>query len=197
MLEYNINDNISLRMFNTDDADALFKLTIASKSYLREWLGWLDYIETVEDSKRNIEGRIKGLIETGGRPKSFALIYKGELAGTIGFNEIDGGIQCGTIGYWLGQEFQGKGIMSRALESVIKYGFRDLKLNKIEIRVATENRKSRALPERFGFKEEGIIRDAEWLYDRYVDHVVYGLLRHEYLQLNHHSKADDEAGNRM
>jgi ribosomal-protein-serine acetyltransferase len=196
MLEYKLNDDVTLRMFNTDDADALFELTIASKPYLREWLGWLDYIETVEDSRKNIEGRIKGLIETGGFPKSFALMYKGKLAGTIGFNEIDRGIQGGTIGYWLGKEFQGKGIMSQALETIIEYGFRDLKLNKIEIRVATENVKSRALPERFGFKEEGVIRDAEWLYDRYVDHVVYGLLRHEYLQLNHHSKAYDEAGNR-
>ncbi|MBR2758881.1 MAG: GNAT family N-acetyltransferase [Exiguobacterium sp.] len=197
MLEYKLNDDITLRMFNTDDADELFELTIASKPYLREWLGWLDYIETVEDSKRNIEGRIKGLIETGGRPKSFALMYKGALAGTIGFNEIDRSIQCGTIGYWLGQEFQGKGIMSQALEVIIEYGFRDLKLNKIEIRVATENVKSRALPERFGFTEEGVIRDAEWLYDHYVDHVVYGLLQHEYLQLNHHFKAYDEARNRM
>ena len=87
--------------------------------------------------------------------------------------------------------------MSQALEVIIEYGFRDLKLNKIEIRVATENVKSRALPERFGFTEEGVIRDAEWLYDHYVNHVVYGLLQHEYLQLNHHSKAYDEAGNRM
>jgi ribosomal-protein-serine acetyltransferase len=70
--------------------------------------------------------------------------------------------------------------MSQALETIIEYGFRDLKLNKIEIRVATENLKSRALPERFGFKEEGVIRDAEWLYDRYVDHVVYGLLQDEW-----------------
>ena len=132
MLEYKLNDDITLRMFNTDDADELFELTIASKPYLREWLGWLDYIETVEDSKRNIEGRIKGLIETGGRPKSFALMYKGALAGTIGFNEIDRSIQCGTIGYWLGQEFQGKGIMSQALEVIIEYGFRDLKLIRLK-----------------------------------------------------------------
>ncbi|MCC5892716.1 GNAT family protein [Exiguobacterium sp.] len=180
MLRYDISEDLSLRMFTVNDAEALFELTMASKPYLREWLGWLDYVETVEDSKRNIEGRIKGLIETGGYPKSFALIYQGELAGTVGYNEIDRGIKCGTIGYWLGRDFQGKGIMSQALETLIDYGFRDLGLNKIEIRVATGNMKSRALPERLGFKEEGVLRDAEWLYDRYVDHVVYGLLRDEW-----------------
>lgn len=180
MLRYDISEDLSLRMFTVNDAEALFELTMASKPYLREWLGWLDFIETVDDSKRNIEGRIKGLIETGGYPKSFALIYQGELVGTVGYNEIDRGVQCGTIGYWLGQEFQGKGIMSQALETLIDYGFRDLGLNKIEIRVATGNVKSRALPERLGFKQEGVLREAEWLYDRYVDHVVYGLLRDEW-----------------
>ncbi|RHB51956.1 GNAT family N-acetyltransferase [Exiguobacterium sp. AM39-5BH] len=180
MLHYDINDQLQLRMFTIDDAEALFQLTMASKPYLREWLGWLDYIETVEDSRKNIEGRIKGLMETGGYPKSFAIVYQGELAGTIGFNDIDRGIKCGTIGYWLRQDFQGKGIMSQALETIIDYGFRDLKLDKIEIRVATENVKSRAIPERFGFLEEGVLRQAEWLYDRYVDHVVYGLLREEW-----------------
>jgi ribosomal-protein-serine acetyltransferase len=40
--------------------------------------------------------------------------------------------------------------------------------------------KSRALPKRLGFTEEGIIREAEWLYDHYEDHVVYGLLKKEY-----------------
>lgn len=180
MLRYDINEQLQLRMFTVDDADALFKLTMSSRPYLREWLGWLDYTGTVEDSRQNIEGRIKGLMETGGYPKSFAIVYQGELAGTIGFNDIDRGIKCGTVGYWLGQEFQGKGIMSQALETVIDYGFRDLKLDKIEIRVATENMKSRALPERFGFLEEGVLRNAEWLYDRYVDLVVYGLLRDEW-----------------
>ncbi|MCT4794312.1 GNAT family N-acetyltransferase [Exiguobacterium alkaliphilum] len=180
MLHYDINDQLQLRMFTIDDAEALFQLTMASKPYLREWLGWLDYIETVDDSRQNIEGRIKGLMETGGYPKSFAIVYQGELAGTIGFNDINRGIKCGTVGYWLGQDFQGKGIMSQALETLIEYGFRDLGLNKIEIRVATGNVKSRALPEGLGFKQEGVLRDAEWLYDRYVDHVVYGLLRAEW-----------------
>ncbi|MFN3366371.1 MAG: GNAT family N-acetyltransferase, partial [Exiguobacterium mexicanum] len=68
MLRYDINDQLQLRMFTIDDAEALFQLTMASKPYLREWLGWLDYTETVKDSRQNIEGRIKGLMETGGYP---------------------------------------------------------------------------------------------------------------------------------
>src|SRR5699024_9450032 len=113
---------------------------------------------------------------TGGFPKSFAIIYKEEIVGTIGFSTIDYTNGIGMVGYWLGEEFQGKGIMTKAFDSLIEYGFEILRLNRIEVRVAVENEKSRALPERFGFREEGRIRQAEWLYDHYVDHILYGLL---------------------
>jgi ribosomal-protein-serine acetyltransferase len=46
----------------------------------------------------------------------------------------------------------------------------------VEVRAAPGNRRSRAIPERLGFRQEGILRDAEWLYDHYVDLVVYAML---------------------
>lgn len=70
--------------------------------------------------------------------------------------------------------------MSQSFETMIDYGFNTLNLNRIEVRAAVENIKSRALPERFSFHLEGTIRDAEWLYDHYVDHAVYSLLKVEW-----------------
>lgn len=180
MFQYTIDENLALRVFRLDDAEEFFQLTIKNKAYLKEWLGWLDYTNTVEDTKENIRGRLQGIVETGGYPKSVAILYKGKIAGTIGYNEINRTSRIGTIGYWLGEEYQGNGIMTKACEAFITYGFTELNLNRIEIAAATENKKSRALPERLGFTEEGTIRQAEWLYDHYVDHVIYGLLREEW-----------------
>ncbi|WP_112180032.1 GNAT family N-acetyltransferase [Paraliobacillus zengyii] len=179
MLIHRIDGEVSLRMFNESDAEEFYNLTISSKDYLREWLGWLDYIESIEDTTQNIKTRLKAFAENGGYPKSFAIIYKGDIAGTIGFNTLNKNDKMGDIGYWLGKDFQGNGIMTRAFMSIIDYGFNELGLNRIEISVATDNKKSRALPERFGFKVEAELRQAEWLYDHYVDHVIYGLLAEE------------------
>jgi ribosomal-protein-serine acetyltransferase len=51
-----------------------------------------------------------------------------------------------------------------------------LNLNRLVITCATQNQKSRAIPERLGFVHEGIARDAEWLYDHFVDHDIYAKL---------------------
>jgi ribosomal-protein-serine acetyltransferase len=177
---YKIDEEVSLRMFNVDDAEEFYNLTISSKAYLKEWLGWLDYIESVEDTAENIKARLKVFAENGGYPKSFAIIYNGEIAGTIGFNDINKTNKIGIVGYWLGEKFQGKGIMTRSFKVLIDYGFKELGLNRIEVSVAVENNKSRTLPERLGFTEEGKLRQAEWLYDHYVDHVIYGLLAEEW-----------------
>lgn len=181
MFQYIIDNEVSLRPYRLDDAPELFELTAQSKDHLRKWLGWVDHTQTVEDSASFISLTLQGTVDNGGYPKVSAIVYRNRIAGTIGFNEVNKTNRTGTIGYWLGEPYQGKGLMSKALGAYLRYGYEDLGLNRIEIRAATGNDRSRALPLRFGFKEEGTIRQAEWLYDHYVDHVVYGLLKDEWL----------------
>ena len=180
MLTYEINEDLYLRMFTLDDAEEFYNLTVESKTFLKEWLGWLDNINSVEDTVKNIQTRFTELADNNGYPKSFAIIHKGQIAGTIGYNTIDNRNRVGIIGYWIGEKYKGQGIMSQSFEAMIDYGFNTLNLNRIEVRAAAGNIKSRALPERFSFHHEGTIRDAEWLYDHYVDHAVYGLLKVEW-----------------
>ena len=70
--------------------------------------------------------------------------------------------------------------MTKACRALIRYAFEQLQLNRVEIRVAVGNYKSRAIPERLGLVKEGMIREAEWLYDHFVDHIVYGVLAKEW-----------------
>lgn len=112
-----------------------------------------------------------------------AIFYKGKI-GCIGLHGIDWSNRKASIDYWLASEFQGNGIMTKSCKAIVNYGLHDLGLNRVEIRAAEFNTRSRAIPERLGFTQEGIIRQAEWLYDYYVDHVVYGMLSEEWKTMN-------------
>jgi ribosomal-protein-serine acetyltransferase len=102
------------------------------------------------------------------------------LAGVVGFYRVDRVHRTGGIGYWLAERHSGLGVMTACCRFVVRYGFETLDLNRIHIAAATENRRSRAIPERLGFTFEGVLRQNENLYGTFVDHAVYSLLRSEY-----------------
>ena len=68
-------------------------------------------------------------------------------------------------------------MLCKSIKIIISYCFTDLKLNRIEIKCATENIKSKNIPEKFNFTKEGVIRQGELLYDKYVDLILYSLLK--------------------
>src|SRR5699024_1785292 len=181
MFYFKLNEDSELRLLEPRHAESLFLLTDKSRNHLREWLSWVDFIKEVNDSKSFIEGTLKQFGNNNGFQAG--IWYRGGLAGVIDLHGINWSNKSTSIGYWLGEEFQGKGLITNACKSVINYCFNELKLKRIEIYAATENHKSQAIPERLGFQKEGCIRNREFLYDRYVDHYVFGLIREEYNQL--------------
>ena len=85
----------------------------------------------------------------------------GELVGIIGTHQIHWINRTVSIGYWLGEGYQGKGIMTKACKAVIQYLFEECGLHRIEIRAAVDNQKSRRIAERLSFSLEGILRQCE------------------------------------
>nr|WP_322788376.1 GNAT family protein [Rummeliibacillus pycnus] len=175
-----VSDDLILRPVNLQDAKALFSLTDDDRAYLREWLPWVDGTKTEEDTHNYITFSQKG--ENDGTLLNLAIIWKGKVVGITGFNNINRTNRLASIGYWLGSEYQGNGIMTSAVQTLTNYAFKELNMNKVEIRAAIKNKKSRSIPERLGYVHEGTLRSNEWLYDHFVDHAVYGILADEWDQ---------------
>jgi ribosomal-protein-serine acetyltransferase len=178
MFRCQVDNDVFLKLLDYQDAEELFTLTDSCRKYLREWLPWVDFTRTIEDTKSFIEMTMKKFASNNGFETG--IWYKGKLAGVIGFQGIDWSNRKTSIGYWLGEQFQGHGLMTKSCSAYINYAFDDLKLNRVEIRCAFGNSKSRAIPERLGFTNEGTVRDAEWLYDHFVDHIVFGMLARDW-----------------
>ena len=168
-----IDEQLELRQRRPEDAGELFALTDANRDYLREWLPWLDYCISADDTLKNIEYSMDDA--TQGTGLAVGIWECGRIVGVTGFHSIDKASRVGQMGYWLSREHQGRGIMTRSVGTLVEHAFKNLGLNRITIAAATRNLASRAVAERLGFHLEGIAREAEWLYGRVVDHAVYAL----------------------
>ncbi len=159
---------------NQNHVSELHSLIEANRNYLREWLPWLDNMVATSDTAAFIES-----ISKPGSAPHFGVFHQGQLCGVAGFHEIQTQASVGSIGYWLAEPYTGKDIISSAVIKLIELGFSELKLDKLEIRCAEDNLKSRAVAQRLGFVYQSKLDDAEWLYDRSVNHVVYAMLAPE------------------
>jgi ribosomal-protein-serine acetyltransferase len=166
-----IDGEISLKPLALADAGELYALTDTNRAHLRRWLPWLDMTTSVDGTRSFIETSIKEWEQKSAL--HLCVRYRNETAGVIGFHRFDWPNRTTSIGYWLSEPLQQGGIMTRSCRVLLSFAFDELNLNRAEIRCAVFNHRSRAIPERLGFAKEGIIRDGEWLYDRFVDLVVY------------------------
>jgi len=181
LFKYDISENTYLKLLDLNDVDELFTLTDRSRETLREWLPFVDDVRTVEDTEKFVRNAMHQYANNNGIQAG--IYYEGKLAGVIGYHQVNWQHRWTSIGYWLGSDFVGKGLVTNSMKAFIDYAFSYLKLNRIEVRVAVGNIRSRTIPKVLGFNEEGRLRDAEWLYDHHVDQVVYGLTAAEWKKL--------------
>jgi len=178
MFTYHLDEETDLNLFEDHHAAELFALIDQNRAYLRKWMAWLDGTQSAADMQSFIKLTRQQFADNNGF--QVGIWYRDKLAGVIGFHAIDWANRKTEIGYWLGAQYQGKGLMTRSAAALTDYAFKTLKLNRVGISCAPDNLPSRAIPERLGFTNEGVTRQVEWLYDHFVDHVVFGMLVSEW-----------------
>jgi ribosomal-protein-serine acetyltransferase len=178
MFSQRLTSDHSLRQLALGDTDELFAVCDANRTHLRRWLPWLDRTTKPVDTRTFIEGAIRQ--HEGTQGFQALILVRGRIAGLVGYHRIDWSNRSTSLGYWLAAEYQGRGLMTASCRVLVDHGFAALNLHRIVISCAPENDRSRAIPKRLGFVYEGRLRDAEWLYDHYVDHEVYSQLQKEW-----------------
>ena len=178
MITIKIDERLILRQLSEQDAAPLFEVIDSNRQYLRQWLPWLDTSNNPEDTLLFIRTALEQFTNNDGFASG--IWYENAIVGTIGYHRVDWLNRSVEIGYWLAEGSQGKGIITRSCKAFIEHAFNEWHLHRVQIRCAVGNQKSCKIPERLGFSEEGMQRDAEFLYDHYVDLVIYGMLEEEW-----------------
>lgn len=170
---------LQLRLPQMQDFNAWSELRQSSEDFLKPWepvrgrehYGRQAFRNRVHWAQRSLEqGRAVALF-----------LHRREddvLVGGITLDNIRRGpSQAGTVGYWMGQPFTRHGYMQQALGAVVDYAFTSLDLSRIEAACLPENKPSRALLEKSGFKYEGVAQSYLQIAGRWRTHVLYANLR--------------------
>ncbi|GAB3819868.1 GNAT family protein [Pontibacter rugosus] len=158
-LQWQVTPAIHVREASPADAPALYHLINRDRAYLREWLPFVDMSQSAADTEAYLryvsaDGNTSDLV--------FVILYKEELAGLIGYKGIDRLNKKLEIGYWLAEPQQGKGIMRRSCQTLLRHAFDTLNMNRIELRVGVGNTRSSNIPQKLGFTLEGIQRQGSF-----------------------------------
>jgi ribosomal-protein-serine acetyltransferase len=163
-----------LRLFEESDARALFSLVDRNRGHLEPWLPWVPFTTGPDDTLDFIRLTRRQIADNDGLQA--AIVRDDAIAGVVGFHRIDWPSRATSIGYWLGADEQGRGTMTEAVRALVDHAFGPWNLHRVEIGAAVGNARSRAIPERLGFREEGVRRESERHGERYLDVVVYAML---------------------
>jgi len=177
VLRWPIREDVELRLPETRYADELLRLIDANRERLGQWLHWVHSSHTRADVLKYVETARQDFV----KPDflHFLIFRKGKIVGGCGLI-LNESTNSGEIGYWIDAHCEGAGIVSDCCRSLIDYAFGELELNRLQIRCATGNLRSAAIPKRLGFSLEGTLRQTIRTNDRLDDEYCFGLLRSEW-----------------
>jgi len=178
MRSISVDRDLRLRDPTLGDAEELFAAIAANRSYLARWLPWPLQVKAVEDERNWIRARrAPGAADT---ELGLLIIASGAIVGGLGIAGLGSPNRAAEIGYWLAEALQGRGIVTRCCRAAMKYAFEARGANRIQIRAAVDNTRSRAIPERLGLVFEGVQRQAILVNGVFQDLAVYSMLAAEW-----------------
>ncbi len=173
-----LHPHTELRAMRMEDAADLFSVIDRNRQRLHEWLPWAGPDYSIAAARDFLATQIAEMAAR--QSLTLTIRHKRALCGVIALHRIDETQQSTSIGYWIDEAHEGRGIVTAACRTIVSEGFQRFGLHRIEIRCATWNHRSSAIPRRLGFIEEGILREAQRLHNAWVDLRVFSMLAQDW-----------------
>lgn len=167
---------LRLRKFELKDLEDVYEY--ASDDEVTKYLIWDTHKDKLE-TKQYLESVLQRYKKEQS-PYAIVLKENNKVIGCIDGKDYDKENKSIEIGYVLNRNYWNKGIMTEALQELVKYHFSSLDLERIEMRHYKENIASGRVMQKNGFQKEGLLRKKESKNGKLFDVVYYSLLKEEY-----------------
>lgn len=174
MLKHSLSEDAELRLLMPHHAEAYSALVIKDHEPLSQFLPWVRADYDVETAQNFIKRWLQKLADNDGLV--FGIFYQGEFAGWINYHYWNWHAKRTELGYWLGVDYWGKGLMTLAVKATTNYALTTLGLNRVDALVDVNNEASAAVVKRVGFEMEGVRQQWYRFGDRFIDIAVYTML---------------------
>lgn len=174
-------NGVFLRLPRMADFEEWSAVRGASREFLAPWEPlWPDDDLTRSAFRRRIRRYERDLHEETGY--AFLVFRKSDramLGGATFTNLRRGASQAGSLGYWMGESYAGKGYMSAAIAALVPFAHSMLRLRRIEAACLLSNAASIKLLEKMNFSREGIARQYLSIAGSWQDHLLYARLSND------------------
>lgn len=172
-------DNYTIRLFTQNDSENYFQLVDKNRKRLEDFFaGTVAKTKTPEETKIFIFELILKAQQKTFFPYGIFDSTSQKMIGYIHLMNFDWNLPKAEIGFFIDADYAGKGIMSKAVSTVVSYYFDELGFHKLFLRTHPSNLSAQALAEKCGFEKEGLLRhDYKTTAGQFVDLIYYGKLR--------------------
>ncbi len=166
---------LRIRKFQAGDEESLRK-NISDVEVARNTL-IIPYPYTKNDARKWIRHNLRLSKKRKPEEVNFAIDIEGEVVGGIGLARINRTDNNAEIGYWLAREYWKRGIMTKAVRQIAKFGFEKLKLKRIYAYIFVSNRASKRVLHKAGFELEGKMKKCKLKKKKYYDAFLYAKIK--------------------
>ena len=195
MFNLKVDEEIHLRNIHPDDAEALFNLIEQNRARLRPWIDPYALPETAKAARLftihclfNYYGdptgpseldqyylELESYFPPSHRPLDLGIWIHSELAGTVFMSRLGDSPTALEFGYWIAEEHEGKGIITRCVSALMDYAIDKMGIQRFVIGCAANNKRSRAVPERLGYRLHVTQTNKEVVSEFIYDRAIYGI----------------------